>query len=57
MGRKIDETHSNSMGHVVVIDQDTRPNSLCGRHQELAFGGAKDQAEAVKELRDRSAAD
>ncbi len=50
MVRDICKTYSHRMGHAVVTNKGTGPNPLCGRYQELAFSGAKEEAEAVEKL-------
>ena len=57
MLRYIGEAYTHHMGGGIVTYNRSRPDSLCSRDQELAFSGAKDQAEVVWQFNCFTAAD
>jgi hypothetical protein len=38
------------MYHALAVDKSTGPNPLCGRYQELAFSGTKEEAKVIAKL-------
>jgi hypothetical protein len=44
------EAYSHRMYHALAVDRSPGPNPLCGRYQELAFSGAKEEAKVIAKL-------
>jgi hypothetical protein len=44
------EAYSHCVGHGLIVYKGSGPNPFASRYQELAFSGAEEEAEVVKEL-------
>jgi len=44
------EAYPHRMYHALAVDRSLGPNPLCGRYQELAFSGAKEEAKVIEKL-------